>query len=207
MRHRTGEYHCGPVPGANARGQPFRRLRNRDLSAWEEPRAEEAGKRLRMAHLRSLIVENETGFPEYDALVFEGRRYTNRTLGPNRAGLPERCAASAWVRAIGSAPPAQLPRGLDCLSCLLPSERDRHSDHERVDRRRSRISARRLRCQDRPLEPGAGSQADFRARTMSRAHACGPNRRLTSGRGHYEEIVADAPSWTASTDATRTWRH
>jgi long-chain acyl-CoA synthetase len=34
-----------------------------------------------MAHLRSLIVENETRFPEYDALVFEGRRYTNRVLG------------------------------------------------------------------------------------------------------------------------------
>jgi long-chain acyl-CoA synthetase len=34
-----------------------------------------------MAHLRSLIVENETRFPEYDALIFEGRRYTNRVLG------------------------------------------------------------------------------------------------------------------------------
>jgi acyl-coenzyme A synthetase/AMP-(fatty) acid ligase len=33
-----------------------------------------------MAHLRSLIVENETRFPEYDALIFEGRRYTNRVL-------------------------------------------------------------------------------------------------------------------------------
>ena len=34
-----------------------------------------------MAHLRSLIVENETRFPDYDALVFEGRHYTNRVLG------------------------------------------------------------------------------------------------------------------------------
>jgi len=33
-----------------------------------------------MAHLRTLIIENESSFPEYDALAFEGRRFTNRAL-------------------------------------------------------------------------------------------------------------------------------
>ena len=34
-----------------------------------------------MAHLRTLITDNENKFPEYDALIFEGRHFSNRALG------------------------------------------------------------------------------------------------------------------------------
>jgi long-chain acyl-CoA synthetase len=42
-----------------------------------------------MAHLHKLITDNESKFPEYDALIFEGRHFSNRALGAESRRLAD----------------------------------------------------------------------------------------------------------------------